>query len=87
MVPPDNQIDLKNIEGIKSLVDEGGYDVEQLLSVLNALNVIKKNDAKKKDQEEAEPENKVFLDKEFIYETRDDVYIYRDNRTKKQAKQ
>ena len=55
MVPPDNQIDLKNIEGIKSLVDEGGYDVEQLLSVLNALNVIKKNDAKKKDQEEPEP--------------------------------
>ena len=85
MVPPDNQIDLKNIEGIKSLVDEGGYDVEQLLSVLNALNVIKKNDAKKKDQEEAEPENKVFLDKEFIYETRDDVYIYRDNRTKKKG--
>ena len=47
MVPPDNQIDLKNIEGIKNLVDEGGYDVEQLLSVLNALNVIKKNDKKK----------------------------------------
>ena len=66
MVPPDNQIDLKNIEGIKNLVDEGGYDVEQLLSVLNALNVIKKNDAKK-NQENAEPEeNKVFLDKEFI---------------------
>ena len=60
MVPPDNQIDLKNIEGIKNLVDEGGYDVEQLLSVLNALNVIKKNDKKK--QEDAEPEeNKVFL--------------------------
>ena len=85
MVPPDNQIDLKNIEGIKNLVDEGGYDVEQLLSVLNALNVIKKNDAKK-NQENAEPEeNKVFLDKEFIYETRDDVYIYRDNRTKKKS--
>ena len=86
MVPPDNQIDLKNIEGIKNLVDEGGYDVEQLLSVLNALNVIKKNDAKKQNQENAEPEeNKVFLDKEFIYETRDDVYIYRDNRTKKKS--
>ena len=83
MVPPDNQIDLKNIEGIKNLVDEGGYDVEQLLSVLNALNVIKKNDKKKEDQENAEPEeNKVFLDKEFVYEYRNDVYIYRDNRTK-----
>ena len=55
MVPPDNQIDLKNIEGIKNLVDEGGYDVEQLLSVLNALNVIKKNDKKKQDQLNTEP--------------------------------
>ena len=85
MSPQDQPIDLKNIEGIKSLVDEGGYDVEQLLSVLNALNVIKKNDAKKKDQEQAPPENKIFLDKEFVYETRDDVYIYRDNRTKKKG--
>ena len=25
------QIDLKNIEGIKNLVDEGGYDIEQIL--------------------------------------------------------
>ena len=86
MSPQDKQIDLKQIEGIKNLVDEGGYDVEQLLSVLNALNVIKKNDAKKRDQENEEPpENKVFLDKEFVYETRDDVYIYRDNRTKKKG--
>lgn len=77
------QIDLKNIEGIKNLVDEGGYDIEQILSVLNALNAIKKNDAKKAKEENVIKENKIFLDKEFIYETRDDVYIYRDNRTKK----
>ena len=83
MTPPDNQIDLKNIEGIKNLVDEGGYDVEQILSVLNALNAIKKNDEKKAKQEEEVVENKIFLDKEFIYETRDDVYIYRDTRTRK----
>ena len=88
---PDNQIDLKNIEGIKNLVDEGGYDVEQVLSVLNALNAIKKNDAKKAQQEELEKEeeekkgNKIFLDKEFIYETRNDVFIYRDNRTKQKG--
>ncbi len=41
------QIDLKNIEGIKNLVDEGGYDIEQILSVLNALNAIKKMMRKK----------------------------------------
>ena len=79
------QIDLKNIEGIKNLVDEGGYDIEQILSVLNALNAIKKNDAKKAKEENEIKENKIFLDKEFIYETRDDVYIYRDNRTKKKG--
>ena len=79
------QIDLKNIEGIKNLVDEGGYDIEQILSVLNALNAIKKNDAKKAKEENVIKENKIFLDKEFIYETRDDVYIYRDNRTKKKG--
>lgn len=40
----------------------------------------------KKAKEESEiKENKIFLDKEFIYETRDDVYIYRDNRTKKKG--
>lgn len=79
------QIDLKNIEGIKNLVDEGGYDIEQILSVLNALNAIKKNDAKKAKEGNVIKENKIFLDKEFIYETRDDVYIYRDNRTKKKG--
>ena len=44
MTPPDNQVDLKDIDGIQKLVDEGGYEVETLLSVLNALNAIKKND-------------------------------------------
>ena len=84
MTPPDNQIDLKNIEGITKLVADGGYEVEQILSVLNALNAIKKNDERKALEEEPQ-ENKIFLDKEFVYETRDDVYIYRDNRTKKKG--
>ena len=60
-------------------------DIEQILSVLNALNAIKKNDAKKAKEGNVIKENKIFLDKEFIYETRDDVYIYRDNRTKKKG--
>ena len=34
------QIDLKNIEGIKNLVDEGGYDIEQILSEYEALGKI-----------------------------------------------
>ena len=85
MTPTDNQVDLKDINGIQKLVEEGGYEVETLLSVLNALNAIKKNDAKKEKETDEPKENKIFLDKEFIYQDNrhDDVYIYRDNRTKK----
>ena len=54
MTPPDNQVDLKDINGIQKLVDEGGYEVETLLSVLNALSAIKKNDAKKEKDKEDE---------------------------------
>ena len=85
MTPPENKVDLKDIDGIQKLVDEGGYEVETLLSVLNAMNAIKKNDADKEKEKEIPQENKIFLDKEFIYPTRDDVYIYRDNRTKKKG--
>ena len=86
MTPPDNQIDIKDIQAISNLVDKEGYDPEQIITVLNALNAIKRNDAKKKHGEETQPEQpKLFLDKEFIYETRDDVYIYRDARTKKKG--
>ena len=85
MTPPDNKVDLKDIDGIQKLVDEGGYEVETLLSVLNAMNAIKKNDADKEKENEIPQENKIFLEKEFIYPTRDDVYIYRDNRTKKKG--
>ena len=66
MTPPDNKVDLKEINGIQKLVAEGGYEVETLLSVLNALNAIKKNDSKKEKDKEEPQENKIFLDKEFI---------------------
>ena len=80
MTPPD----IKDIEAITKLVDKDGYDPEDLVAVLHALNAIKRNN-KKKEDEEAKQENKIFLDKEFVYETREDVYIYRDNRTKKKG--
>ena len=85
MTPPENKVDLKDIQGIQNLIDEGGYEVETLLNVLNALNAVKRNDAEKAKQKEEPQENKIFLDKEFIYHDHrhDDVYIFRDNRTKK----
>ena len=76
MTPPD----IKDIEAITKLVDKDGYDPEDLVAVLHALNAIKRNNKKKAEEEEPE-ENKIFLDKEFVYPTREDVYIYRDNRT------
>ena len=70
MTPPD----IKDIEAITKLVDKDGYDPEDLVAVLHALNAIKRNN-KKKEDEEAKQENKIFLDKEFVYETREDEKI------------
>ena len=68
MTPPD----IKDIEAITKLVDKDGYDPEDLVAVLHALNAIKRNNKKKAEEEEPE-ENKIFLHKEFIYPTREEV--------------
>jgi len=44
MTPPD----IKDIEAITKLVDKDGYDPEDLVAVLHALNAIKRNNKKKK---------------------------------------
>ena len=62
MTPPENKVDLKDIQGIQNLIDEGGYEVETLLNVLNALNAVKRNDAEKAKQKEEPQENKIFLE-------------------------
>ena len=54
------------------------------MAVLQALDAINENDKRKKQIEEEGHANKMFLDKEFVL-GKDNVYIYRDNRTKKKG--
>ena len=74
-----------NIEALASLLDAKGLDAGDFIDVINALAGIKKRDAAKEVKEEKKSkakEKKIFVDKEFVYETRTDVFVYRDGRTK-----
>lgn len=82
MPPPQEQQD---INALASLLELKGLDAGDFIDVINALANIKKRDQEKIDKEEAEPEEpekKIFKDKEFVFETRQDIFIYRDGRTK-----
>ena len=81
MTPRDDKGD---INALASLLEVKGLDASDFIDVINALANIKKRDAEKEEIVKKEPEkkNKIFGDKEFLWETRDDVFIYRDNRTK-----
>ena len=79
MTPPE-------IDDIEAITDQvkGGKDIKQIMAVLQALDAINENDNRKKLIEEEEQANRMFLDKEFVL-GKDNVYIYRDNRTKKKG--
>ena len=79
MTPPE----IEDIDKITDLV-KGGKDIKQIMAVLQALDAINENDKRKKQIEEEGHANKMFLDKEFVL-GKDNVYIYRDNRTKKKG--
>ena len=59
-------------------------DTEDVIRLVTAIGALKKNKKGTKEQTKEQEENKVFLDKTFVL-GRDDVYIYRDNRTKKKG--
>lgn len=74
-----------NINALASLLDAKGLDASDFIDVINALANIKKRDAEKEEKEEQkgqEPKTKFIKDKEFVYETRQDVFIYRNGNTK-----
>ena len=77
MTPPE----IEDIDAITDLV-KGGKDIKQIMAVLQALDAINENDKRKKLIEEQGNANRMFLDKEFVL-GKDNVYIYRDNRTKR----
>jgi len=74
-----------DIISLDALLKSKGLDVGDFIDAINAAAKIKQRDAAKQEKEESkqkEKQKKIFVDKEFIYETRDDVFIYRDGRTK-----
>ena len=83
LTPPEEQT---NINALSALLETKGLDASDFIDVINALASIKKRDLDKEERdaakEEASNQKKIFVDKEFVYETRQDVFIYRDGRTK-----
>lgn len=82
MTPPEEK---KNIDALSALLELKGLDASDFIDVVNALANIKKRDQEKIEKEEEaeeQKENKIFKNKEFLYETRKDVCIYQDARTK-----
>ena len=74
-----------NINSLDALLASKGLDVGDFISAIDAIAKIKERDLKKLEKQEAEEQTKqkkIFVDKEFVYETRQDVFIYRDGRTK-----
>ena len=82
MPPPEEQ---KNLDALGALLESRGLDAADFIDTLNLLSAIKKRDEEKAAKEAEEPTEKalkIFGDKEYVFETRNDVFIYRDNRTK-----
>lgn len=79
--PPEKQ----SIDALASLLEIKGLDASDFIDVINALSKIKQREQEDKEKAEAEPEEKkkkIFVDKEFVFDTREDVFIYKDGRTK-----
>ena len=82
MTPPQEQQD---INALAVLLESKGLDAGDFIDVINALANIKRRDQERIDKEESEssePQRKIFRGKEFVFDTRQDVFIYKDGRTK-----
>ena len=77
--------DQSNISALASLLESKGLDAGDFIDVINALGNIKKRDAArdlKEEEKKSKDDKKIFKNKEFVYETRRDIFIYVDGRTK-----
>lgn len=80
--PPEEQA---NLNALSNLLEMKGLNASDFIDVINALSNIKQRDAAKEEKEEAKAstiKNKIFVDKEFVFEGREDAFIYKDGRTK-----
>ena len=77
-----------DIKTLQQMVEKGNIDVNQLYEIAKLLGNSKTARSKSKDEATEETEKikerklKIYKDKEFVFETRQDCFIYRDNRTK-----
>lgn len=76
--------DQAHINALADLLDARGLNAADFIEVVDILANLKRkeNDAISKQGKKEQQGNKIFVDKEFVFETRDDVFIYRDGRTK-----
>jgi integrase len=71
-----------SINALSTLLDLKGLDASDFIDVINALGKIKKRNAEKEAQQEEKGGTTHYLEKEFVFETRKDVFIYRSGATK-----
>ena len=79
---PDPKTDIRSLE---HLLESRGLDFGDFIDAINATAKIKQRDAEKasRDAEKDKASNTKFIkDKEYVYETRRDVWIYRNGETK-----
>lgn len=74
--------DKQAIISLSSLLEAKGLDASDFIEVINALSKIKQRESQKQEAEENRQKKKHYLDKEFVFETRRDIFIYRSGATK-----
>jgi integrase len=81
LTPPDQQ--QQSIEALSNLLDLKGLNASDFIDVINVLGKIKQRDATKESKEQEEQKGTThYIEKEFVFDTRRDVFIYRSGATK-----
>ena len=76
--PDDN----RDIDSIAGLLQSRGLDASDLIDIVEILAKSKKREAERQAKEEEKEKNKHILEKEYVFETRRDIYIYKSGATK-----
>ena len=72
----------QTVSALSSLLELKGLDASDFIDVVNALSKIKHRDEASKEKEQEKNLKKHYKDKEFVFDTRKDVFIYRSGATK-----
>lgn len=83
MPPP--PADKAHIEALAELLASRGLEAGDFISAVEILGKLKERESAssiKAEKKEDKTSRKIYIDKEFVFETRDDCFIYRDGRVK-----